>query len=848
MSNMRWATGQELLDIMSEQTSLVQNFTIEEAADALGFTKTNNGIYVKCAVITTAGALAYGINATEAASAITASSATGTSIVANLTLYANEVGTAMVGGLGSVALPIAAAMGAAAGGYFIGQEINEHYGDDISKLLFPLFDFVTGNHVADTLYEDDEVDALPYVPSVPMLITAERKTFFESTFNSTVKTFIDTHLKKPLYKLAVPSSVGINSEVYKVGMDYLVQNTLYSYRTEHVITSCIARNLTKDADVFYTVCDFHFPQTLPNYEKVNTILVFLSETPFSFSLVLHNYPTTPTTYVAGAVTINDTTFYRYQIPILDRGYYKDGYVGANNYNYKPCAHSVKLPSASFVSFTDTQLYNLLYGDNVVVSPGFLPTIERYVPGTIYKPIEVPGSKTGWSPVIPSAIAGGVYADPSKLLDTYAVTDAAGLTPYIPAVQRQPSAIPLEYPEDKAIPYVPSIPIVTPFPDISVKPYPSPSATIDPSLPVVIPKVPAITIPKVEPKDVGETPKPTLPVVPNISSAATGLIHVYNPTNEQINQFGTWLWTTFSGDLLDTVSKMFNNPMDAVIGLHEIYSTPIVGSSTTIRAGFLDSGVASQLVSQRYTEIKCGAVGVPEYWSNYLDYAPYTKVFCYLPFIGIIELNADDIIGSGVEITYKIDTYNGSCIALITTAKPNSAESVTYEFSGNCSVEIPITSGMKSSVQAALLGAAVATASAATAGALGAALQGAGAVGSARSLASSKNMVQHSGSFGSSYGAMGIKVPYLIIKRPKQKVVPGYNDNYGYPAHKMVAISACSGYLRAMEVDVISATATEDEKKLIEKQIKSGIFVNESTSAALPELPPLLPELPPLLPL
>ena len=263
-------------------------------------------------------------------------------------------------------------------------------------------------------------------------------------------------------------------------------------------------------------------------------------------------------------------------------------------------------------------------------------------------------------------------------------------------------------------------------------------------------------------------------------------------------------------------------MDAVIGLHEIYCTPTTGSDTTIRAGYLDSGVASRLVSNRYVSISCGAVGVPEYWNNYLDYTPYTKAYCYLPFIGIVELNADDIIGHGVEITYKVDTYNGSCIALITTSRQGSAENVTYQFSGNCSVTVPITSGVMSAAQSTLIGLATGALAATGVGA------GAGAAIAASGVAKgavAKNSVQHSGSFGSSYGAMGIKTPYLIIKRPKQVEVLGYNETYGYPAHKRVTISLCHGFLKAIEVEVISPTATEEEKKLIEEMIKSGIYVN-----------------------
>jgi hypothetical protein len=277
-------------------------------------------------------------------------------------------------------------------------------------------------------------------------------------------------------------------------------------------------------------------------------------------------------------------------------------------------------------------------------------------------------------------------------------------------------------------------------------------------------------------------------------------------------------------------------MDAVIGLHEIYCTPTESATdVNIRAGYLESNVPSRLVTERYIEIKCGALSIPEYWGNYLDYAPYTKSYCYLPFIGIVELNTDDIVGSGVEITYRVDVYNGSCIALITTAKPNSAESVSYQFEGNCSVSVPITSGMMTAVQNALIGVATTALSAGATAAVtvatggvalpAAVLAGSVAAGATKQGLTSKNQVQYSGSFGSSYGAMGIKKPFLIIKRPKQKVVYGYNKNYGYPAHKMVLLSTCTGYLKAIEVNVISPTATEAEKKMIEQCLKTGVFVS-----------------------
>lgn len=329
-----------------------------------------------------------------------------------------------------------------------------------------------------------------------------------------------------------------------------------------------------------------------------------------------------------------------------------------------------------------------------------------------------------------------------------------------------------------------------------------------------PIIPNDTIPE-EPNDNGESPN----LLPVGSLNTSGLVTIYNPTETEVKEFGKWLWTTWSGDLMDTLAKMFNNPMDAVIGLHLIYATPIVNTRDTIKAGFLDSKVESNIVEQRYVSIFCGSMIVPQYWGNYLDFLPYTKTYIYLPFIGIQKLNTMDIVSSAVSIEYKIDVFNGSCIALITVARENYS-TVMYEFSGNCSVQIPITSGNYSSILSSAISAVASGAGFVMGGAgVGATIAFAGS-----NMMGNKTDVQHSGSFSASHGAMGIKKPYIMVKRPIQKVVPDYNTLYGYPAHKMVKISDCSGYLRVKEVDVLSATATDEEKKIIENLLKQGVFV------------------------
>lgn len=803
-----WKTATQVIDYLIEQNSLVSGMSVAEAAASLGFTKTASGIYVKSIVTSGIKSIA-GSTATAVATEVTGAAA---STATNLVLFEGVSGTAQVGGLASVALPVASSILAAAGGFLIGKTIYEKNSDFLDGLMFPLYDFITGNNIAGENSSDD------HVPTIPMIYDSEGNAYMDSRALDAVTDYLN--------------SIGVTTiEINNGDLDYgLIQPVKVLEVGGMQSRKCFKYQRSDGKEETFSIKVLSgIPKLLFVYtrtERENHCWPFLySLYPFTAeytSEIFTSKSDVPETTVTSMFSLKEMTtsggvWYRSSLgtsrPIVD----------LFNLTEFELMIPVNLYKEEVPYLSDAQMNSIVFNTTSVQVSGMPSDVVKYTPGPISTPpITFPEEVPEWVPVsIPDVSTTVEMPKPVEYPDP--LPNPTKITPFINPIQPQPANVPVKKPDPKAPKKHKIVPVPNPTPNISTDPYPKSDPGVDASTapepqPAPVPEVP------VTPTKIGDepTPIPGLPVLPTISLEASGLLHVYNPTNEQINQFGSWLWSTFSGDLIETLSKLFNNPMDAVIGLHELYVTPITSSESTIKAGYLDSKVASRLVSNRYTEIKCGALSVPEYWGNYLDYAPYTKTFCYLPFIGIVELNADDIVGSGVEITYKIDSYNGSCIALITTAKAGSSECITYEFSGNCAVEIPITSGMKSAVQSALIGATT-TAIAASVG--GGGMVGASLIGGVRQGANSKNIVQHSGSFGSSYGAMGVKTPYIIVKRPKQKVVPGYNTNYGYPSHKMVRISECSGYLKAIEVDVVSPTATENEKQLIEKQLKEGIFVN-----------------------
>ena len=315
-----------------------------------------------------------------------------------------------------------------------------------------------------------------------------------------------------------------------------------------------------------------------------------------------------------------------------------------------------------------------------------------------------------------------------------------------------------------------------------------------------------------PTDTGDTP-PSVPTV--TSGSANGLWKVYNPSESELQAFGAWLW---SSDIVDQIVKMISNPMNAIIGLHTLYATPVTGGAQSIKAGYLDSGVSAPVVTNQYTSIDCGSVIVPEAYKNALDY-DYTNVSVYLPFIGIVPLNTREVMGSKISIRYRVDVLTGTCLATISVSR-QSSNAVLYTFSGNCAVQIPLTSGNYGTLLTGLLSAVGGVATSVATG--GAALPSVAGVGSA--IVNARTNVSRTGNLGSNAGALGVRIPYVIITRPIAYDADNYSIYYGYPANKTVTLSSLTGFTRIKSVHVENIPATEEEKNMIDSALKNGVIL------------------------
>ena len=298
-----------------------------------------------------------------------------------------------------------------------------------------------------------------------------------------------------------------------------------------------------------------------------------------------------------------------------------------------------------------------------------------------------------------------------------------------------------------------------------------------------------------------------------SHGNNGLWSIYNPTINELKSLGGYLW---SSNIIEILQKFLNNPMDCIISLHMIYATPSTNGKQNIILGYLDSGVSSNVVNNQFINIDCGSVNTVEYFGDARDYvAPYTVVECYLPFIGIVKLKTEDIIGSNINIIYTLDVLTGAILCKIFVTK-NGAKQQLYTFNGNASVQIPLTGSDRTRLLSGAITGAVA-------GITAGGLIGAVAGGVAGGLMGGTS-IERSGNFSANSGALGIKKPYLIISRKTPYDADNYSDYYGYPSNKTVVLNSCKGFTRVKDIHVDIPNATNEEKIEIETLLKNGIII------------------------
>ena len=312
----------------------------------------------------------------------------------------------------------------------------------------------------------------------------------------------------------------------------------------------------------------------------------------------------------------------------------------------------------------------------------------------------------------------------------------------------------------------------------------------------------------------------IPTIPTVSISDTGFVSVFNPTLSQVKALADYMWAgAFDVSLF---KKVMANPMDSIIGFALIPCEPTVSGVDTVKVGNIDTGVSMNAVSNQFVDVDCGTLNLEEYWGNYLDYAPYTKITLVLPFIGSVHLSPDDCMKKTIGIKYRIDILSGGCVAYVTCNG-----SVLYQFTGSCSAQLPITNLDYRGMISALISigtTAVGVGSAIASGGITAPMVAVGVGNTANNVMNGKPNIQHGGSLGSTSGFLGTRIPYLIITRPRQCVPTGVNKFKGLPSLITSKLKNVTGFTQIHDIHLDDLPCSDAEKSELRSVLESGVIV------------------------
>ena len=331
-------------------------------------------------------------------------------------------------------------------------------------------------------------------------------------------------------------------------------------------------------------------------------------------------------------------------------------------------------------------------------------------------------------------------------------------------------------------------------------------------------------------DLGDGDIIDIPNFPGLSATDAGIIGLFVPSVQQMQDLADFMWTDFGGtgttvedilsEIVEALKRSISNPLDYVLGLNIIPSQGLsVGSSKVIRFGFVSSGVSMPRLADQYFSVDCGSLSFDAVCGDtFLDYAPYSKFSIYLPYIGVREVDANDFVGHTIGVVYHGDVITGGITAYVTKDG-----SVMYQYSGSCALNVPLSAdNWGNTISAAVNVATAIIAGRHTAGAAGmakAAAEGAASVAANPSLLSPQ--VAHSGAVSGSAGCMGVQVPYVIREAVRFHSTENFNKFSGYPSFYYKSLSDMSGYTRILDLHLHDIPATQEEVQEIESILKEG---------------------------
>lgn len=294
-------------------------------------------------------------------------------------------------------------------------------------------------------------------------------------------------------------------------------------------------------------------------------------------------------------------------------------------------------------------------------------------------------------------------------------------------------------------------------------------------------------------------------------ATCNLTSCYELSVERLNNIASKLWTN---DFFDNILLINNSPIENILSC-KLLPLLLSGIESSVKIGNVDMGINGNRLSSTVVRYNVGNISIPRVANmGFLNYAPYTTITIFLPFIGFKELNTSDVMGRNISVDYIVDVITGACKCCI-----NVNNYQCYEYDGNCGIDIPLTSSNRSQVEMGYVQSALGVVTNIGSGNYGA------AIGEAISGAVQQYHYNSNGSYSPSTGAYEDRTCFIIIDRPQYSEVSNFGHTKGYKCQLTKTIKNLNGFFKTTDnVDLSNINAPKFCKDKILELLSSGVYV------------------------
>lgn len=319
--------------------------------------------------------------------------------------------------------------------------------------------------------------------------------------------------------------------------------------------------------------------------------------------------------------------------------------------------------------------------------------------------------------------------------------------------------------------------------------------------------------------------------PRIKSGSIGAYLISGVNVDILEQFTTDLWET---NLVESIKTAFiGDGRNALLGLRYFhglaYSEDLVvpDSFWFIKLGNVTFDVSSLRSDSEYCSFNFGELVVPR---SYGDYRDYTEVQyrAHLPFIGIVDLDPQEVVGKSVFLRYMVNLTDGMAIASLSNDANYPNSSGTF-FSATCQwgYDVPLQVDAVRDVTSAGFNLGLRTvggiaAGAAMGGALGAVAGG--AVGAMSTVDANQAQSYSAGSLSPNANVMGDFEAKIVAYR-REDLSGDIETSLGKAAGGNVKVGDLTGFA---QFDVIYNGGILPMRHAADiiSQLQEGIYINE----------------------